>query len=382
VVLKAPRHLAPTMICPFYSDVLERIALQFTDTVLPAAVQSCLEQYSRMLIMIGLKEPSLTAMHAGTRLAMSAMVPLDDLMLNADDGDDNESKDSVFQQLKCASSAPPWSSSQVGVGASEWLEAITPQVPAATQPSVDWVNQLFQPQTTGFDDGLYEVRTVARGSVRFAELRNKITKCADELSDSALLGGPGTSRELSEEKIQMQDTQTRDFKSAKDWARRTRGKISDQDSFRQLLQKSFEEQLALLGNRTPAAVLQFEHCIPAQCADHQGRLWSFSWQERTCLADHGAFVHTARRLHTWHPNCPRAKQLFDHFASILSTQTGPENDLDGGSPIVVSIDQEDVELAHSVAVRDELHELLDVFFDFDDYSWKDLDLDGEVQIIA
>ena len=166
--------------CPFYCDVFEHVALQqSTDfTALSPAVTFCLGHNSRMLIMISKTERSLSAMHSGTKLAMRGNISLGDLLLELDSG---------VPVSNMVSNVETPVSSLVNVNSTAWLWSLSPPVTAELQPAVEWANQLpvctkRSHDPNQFDDGLYEVFTVIRGSAQFAELKNAVTQCADSFS--------------------------------------------------------------------------------------------------------------------------------------------------------------------------------------------------------
>ena len=226
--------------CPFYSDVFERVALQQSKdcTALSPAVKSCLDQYSRMLIMISITEQTLSAMHSGTKLAIRGNISLDDILPKMD------------SEVAVSNEQTPVSSLVNGSGTA-WFRSLTPPVTPELQPAVEWANQLpictkrsHDPQE--FDDALYEVYTVIRGSQQFAELKSSITQCADNFPDNVVLSD--NVPEFSE--TTRQQTQVIGYKNMHQWAHETRGQIMDQGKFRDQLLQSVATQLARMEHLT------------------------------------------------------------------------------------------------------------------------------------
>ena len=266
--------------------------------------------------MIGLREQSLTAMYAGTRLAMSANVNLNDLLLAAD----GQNQGSVFCEMQ---KETPHVSSEVGAGAKQWLEQMAPQVPPVAEAAVKWVNHLFsfvpdgcKPLTAKFDDSLYEVRTVVRGLMRFAELRNPLSRCAEDFSDDQVFGidalPPGLVKQsLSDGVAFSRQSEASKASNTSEMLHAEAGKMLDINKFREQLFESLTKQLTERQDRTEeaetiAGVLRFEHTIASKCLDGQGRRWDCIWEVRTCMAEQGAFAHSTRKMHSFSPSCDRS----------------------------------------------------------------------------
>ena len=290
--------------CPFYSDVFERVALQqSTDfTALSPAVKCSLDHFSRMLIMISTTEQSLSAMHSGTKLAMRGNISLDDLLLEID-------------SVVSFSDVETPVSSLVSVSSTAWLRSLSPPVTPELQPAVEWANQLpdhtqrsHDPEQ--FDDSLYEVFTVLNGSAQFGELKNAISQFADKFTDKELLSDNVPHTTL------RQQTEVIGHKNMCQWANETRGKIVDQGRFRDQLLQSIATQLASLQNKKhDKDVIKLQHCIQTRCIDRQGRQWMATFEQRTVMANHGAFHYSTRAIHSWRPICARSEAMLLHFAS-------------------------------------------------------------------
>jgi len=331
-----------------------------------------------MLILIGLKEQSLRAMYAGTRLALSAQSRFDDLMLSSDsDPKDSDGRgDNVpSKNVECSRV------DMMGVGASEWLRQFTTQVPESVKPAVEWVNAVFgtQPASSGFDDSMYEVRTVIQGCTRFAELRNPLSRALEELTDeSCLATNPMSPRTAN---MGFAQTQTRNTNTVVD--SEIQG-IVDLENFRQQVLQSFDQQLRQLDTSNHSTtVLQIEHDFSdVKVFDGQGRVWHSMWHVRTCLAEAGAFLHSARRLHSFTPGCDRSAAMLAHFETLVKSS----KQLPQLTPVVVSIgdshssDTAGAEPRISEAMREELADLLDIYFDVEDLEWTELPKQAIVQI--
>jgi len=183
------------------------------------------------------------------------------------------------------------------------------------QGAVAWVNQLSHHNGFGFDDSLYEVYSVIGGSVKFCELRNKATVLSDTLLDSALLltthtSGTQTNHRLSQILL---ETQVYGHSNYEQWCAKNRGTFHDPRSFRDQLQRSMAKQLK--GSVASPKVVKIEHIIPTEVSDLQGRVWHVTWEARVCMAGHGEFHYTVRRLHSWRPKCVRSQQVFAHLSN-------------------------------------------------------------------
>ena len=364
------RKLRPMGDCPFYSDLLERIACKLAGEtgILPEGVHSCVEQASRMFMMIGLKERSIRAMYAGTRLAMAAGVEIEDLMLDDDDLDSSN----TGSVLGAVSDSSPWSSAEIGIGAAQWLSEILPTVPAPAKTAVDWVNQLFDEPMSGWDSSsLYEVRTVVRGSIRFGELRSSVSQCIDQCSDQQLLVAADQQPAAITANTSSIISDGEGTAANAEFNKKSRGKILDQLNFRKALEESFQAQFATLAasKSDDCTVLRFEHKIPIQVSDLQGRTWAAAWEDRTCMAERGEFVHSARKMHSWLPVCERAKVLVSHLMAV-----GEQVQQQG--PVVVSFQEEEksnVATGAMAEMRDDLSDVLELLFDFDELDWVELE---------
>jgi len=296
--------------CPFYSDVLCRIAMTVTQRGEP--VPPGLIMYSRMLILIALRERSLQAMHAGTLLATAGLVPLDEVML----ADEESATQSVFDAVR----GEPWESLdcvQVGESAADWVASIMPMVPPEAQGPVKWVNALFSTgkETSGT---FYEVRTTVKGAARYAELReSRRPHKAQDPQDPQEAKYVTSQRGSRKSELKMlEDRRQGEEKKA--------SKQLHMIEFKAALQQAIEEQLRAPPLFDIPQGYSLQHTIPLTIMDRQGCVWEGLSEERTVMADNGGFCHTTRKLHSWRPGNAIAKEFAQrHQKAVRGDAGGP-----------------------------------------------------------
>jgi len=213
-------------------------------------------------------------------------------------------------------------------------------VPPGLQPTVDWVNGVFEHRDrtpifsskvgsgSGRDNVLYELHTTVNGARRMGEFGSTwrclvggfvhdnpdeviATQMEDKLWD---IKAQGASRLLGSKCCKDQNVVRRNNERTKSYV--------DLLDYKTKWQERMEAQIVenAAGLRDDRS-FTFHHSVSFHFRDKQGRTWSCDKEERFCIADNGAFFHRAEVCTNFLPVCSRAHAIVSHLNTVVDRMT-------------------------------------------------------------
>jgi len=334
----AARLAAASQGCPHRSDIMRTLAKRFHDKGLP--IPQFLIWYSRLLVMMGLRERNIKAMHAGTMLAVDGMMELDGVMLASLAEDGMADVNSVFEAVQ----SDPWKSCdnmQVGTIASEWIKQIKMKAPPEARAAVEWANEIISGGDQHSSDE-YQIATAIKGALRLANIKTLLNKNMNDHTDEEVIKTAQQTGQLAEKltesgvKVDFYMTRMSSSEEASK-ARKQAYKLGpaqlDLPEYRAQYAEQLEKALLQMqqeGKDTKDGVAMIQTIVPVKCMDAQGRIWVGISEERSVLCVHGAFNHRTRLRSNFKPGCERAQKMVEHMKIIRQRrrdQAGGETDV-------------------------------------------------------
>jgi len=317
---------------------MRTLAKRFHDKGLP--IPQVLIWYSRLLVMMGLRERNIKAIHAGTMLAVDGMMELDGIMVASLAEEGMADVNSVFEAVK----SDPWKSCdnmQVRTLVTEWIKQIKIKAPPEVQAAVEWANEII----TGGDQHLseeYQITTTIKGALRSANIKTLLNKNLNDHTDEEVIKTAQQTGQLAEKltesgvKVDSYMTKMSSSEEASR-ARKQACKLGpaqlDLEEYRAQYAEQLEKALLQMqqeGKDTKDKVAMLQTIVPVKCMDAQGRVWVGISEERSVLCMHGAFNHRTRLRSNWKPFCERAQEMVKHMKTIRQLrrdQAGGETDV-------------------------------------------------------
>jgi len=173
--------------CAYYSDIVQKIALDHAQHGLPAP--NMVLQLARLWLMTGVQQKGFQPPIACSKLALTCRIPISCLLedLSLPEQASAVAPQYAFAVLNVLQGSRD-SCVKIDCSPADWLKGTIPRVAPAASAASAWVHELFEQKAARQDEWpflneQYETATTIRGSTRYTELKNSFIRHIDECTD-------------------------------------------------------------------------------------------------------------------------------------------------------------------------------------------------------